>query len=292
MNLPTLGGEQPLEWLNSAPAIQDCLFDEIDRFRKTFVQVPGCEQSTAERLREIIGDVVRKLIKHHRLTQASQQRQLDYQVGRHVYAVLHSFLFPHLQRMLASHEERLQKGIASYASVSELVDAIPGAQGRGLGLIDLCDCSEQLEELAHKITPHDKIASIDEAHSVLQRCVAEAARVSGSTGFEITGDDVLSLFILAIYRSHQMRHWLAHVTHVEMYLQGAASRSGSTEAARFEEVGYAVSAMQAALQFFLEEQRRPPTTPAGGPSSAQQAAVATTGGSQSSTRVFAKYLQP
>eukprot|EP00913_Durusdinium_trenchii_P024005 g22544.t1 len=32
-----------------SPAIQGEFFDEVDRFRKTFVQVPGCENRTAER---------------------------------------------------------------------------------------------------------------------------------------------------------------------------------------------------------------------------------------------------
>merc|ERR1712150_156597 len=238
---------EPGDWLNSAPAIQHEFFEQIDRFRKTFVQVPGCEQSTAERIREIVGDASKRLIRHHKLGQQSQLRKLEYHVSRHAYVALHSFVFPHLQRILASAEERLEKAIRSYASKGELMDAIPGAQGRGLGFVDVRSCSEQLKLMDHKITPHEKISSIDEAHAMLQRCVAEGARAGPrqrETTVEITGDDVLSLFILAIYGS-DLQHRLAHVAHVEMYLQGAA--------ARFEEAGYGVSALSASLQFFLEE---------------------------------------
>merc|ERR1712217_223154 len=107
----------------------------------------------------------------------------------------------------------------------------------------------------HKITPHEKVACIDEAHSMLQRCVAEGARTGAhmrdGTTYEITGDDVISLFILAVHGS-ALQHRLAHVAHVEMYLQGAAGMSDSNEAARLNEAGYAVTAFQAALQFFLE----------------------------------------
>mmetsp|Transcript_29080 Transcript_29080/g.83349 ORF Transcript_29080/g.83349 Transcript_29080/m.83349 type:complete len:472 (+) Transcript_29080:38-1453(+) len=276
--MPLSGADAPGDWLNLAPSIQDDFFDQVDRFRKTFVQVPGCEQSTAERIREIVNDANKRLIKHHRLAQASQHRQLDYHVSRHAYAALHSFVFPHLQRILGEPEGRLDKAIKSYASVGELVDAIPGAQGRGLGLVDVSGCSEQLALMDHKITPHEKIACIDEAHSLLQHCVAEGARAGPRSReggvLEITGDDVLSLFILAVYGS-ALQHRLAHVAHVEMYLQGAAGRSGSNEAARFEEAGYAVSALQAALQFFLEERRQ---------------AGAARGGPRPTTDVFSSYL--
>jgi len=275
MGLPALPGhsDQPAEWLNSAPAIQDALFDEVDRFRKTFVQVPGCEQSTAERIREIVDDAVKKLVKHHQLIQPTHRKQLELHVSRNTYAVLHSFVFPHLQRILSGPEERLERGVRSYATVADLLGAIPGAQGRGLGLVDLTGCCEQLAEIDHKITPHEKIACIDEAHSVLQRCIAEGAKVaaiggSGSGAIEITGDDVLSLFILAAYKS-SLQHRLAHIAHVEMYLQGSD--------AQFQEGGYAVSALQAALQFFLEERRH------------ADAAQAHT---RSTTNIFASYLQP
>eukprot|EP00913_Durusdinium_trenchii_P013704 g12867.t1 len=57
-----------------------------------------------------------------------------------------------------------------------------------------------------------------------------------------------------IHWRSQVKNFLAHVCHMEMYLQGP-SRSGG--GARFEEAGYAVSALQAGLQFFLEEGRAP-----------------------------------
>lgn len=270
MGLPSVGEEMgPAEWLSSASSIDTAHFDEVDRFRKTFVQVPGCEASTAERIREIVANTVQKLIRHHKLAQPTQQRQLKHHVSRATYAALHSWLFPHLVKILAVSEDRLDKGIQSYVSVAELVDAIPGAQGRGLGQVDLKSCSDQLEEVDHKISPHEKIACINEAYSFLQQCVAEGAkaretaRQPGSTAIEITGDDVISLFILAIYRS-SLHQRLAHVAHVEMNLQGA------------DEAGYAVSALQAALHFFLEDRR----------------AVATARNPQRpTTNVFSSYLE-
>lgn len=240
--LPATHGDEIGDYLNSAPAISADFFDKVERFRKTFVQVPGCEQSTAERIREMVREITRRLFKHHKLTQPVQQRQLDYHVSKTAYAALHSFVFPHLVQILSDPEERLERAVLSYTSVGELLEAIPGAQGRGLGLVDVRGCSEQLSRMHHSITPHEKIQIIDDAHSVLQRCVAEGSRI-----MEITGDDVLSLFILAIYGS-DLKQRLAHVAHVEMYLQG-------DEVARFDEAGYAASALQAALQFFLEEKR-------------------------------------
>merc|ERR1712039_941244 len=128
----------------------------------------------------------------------------------------------------------------------------------------------------HSITLHEKVTCIDEAHSALQKCVAEGIARAAGTTVEITGDDVLSLFILAIQKS-ELQQRLAHVAHVEMYLQGAAG-NGFKEA-RFEEAGYAVSALQAALQFFLEERR--PAGKAKGNSTLR-----------STTDVFSAYLQP
>lgn len=254
-------GSGALAWLSEAPAIEDAFYDQLLQFRKTFVQVPGCEQSTAERIREIVGDATKRLIRHHNLVQPTQIRQLDYQVSRNAYAMLHSFAFPHLQRILATAERRLDKAIRSYDSIEDLLSAVPGAGGRGLGRVDVKACSDHLAQMDHEITPHEKIACINEAHSALQRCAADGALGSGrgprrqEAAVEITGDDVLSLFIIAVYRS-ALKDRLAHIAYVEMYLQGAAGRSGSNEAARFEETGYAVSALQAALQFFLEDGRR------------------------------------
>jgi len=271
-------GDASNDWLNSAPAIMDELFDQVDRFRKTFVQVPGCEQSTAERIREMNDEAKKRLIRHHKIKQTSVQLQVEYQVSRNVYAALHSFVFPHLQRILASAEERLEKAIRSYASQKELVEVegIFGPSSRALALVDVRGCAEQLADMDHKITPHEKVACIDEAHSVLQRCVAESARNAPRGGVEITGDDVLSLFILAVHGSG-LKYRLAHTAHVEMYLQGAAGRNGSMEAARFEEAGYAVTAFQSALQFFLGERRHVGSASRGAP--------------RATTNVFSSYLQ-
>mmetsp|Transcript_95401 Transcript_95401/g.309138 ORF Transcript_95401/g.309138 Transcript_95401/m.309138 type:complete len:503 (+) Transcript_95401:135-1643(+) len=293
LSLPRIPGpsDQPLEWLDSAPDIQGSHFDEVARFRNTFVQVPGCEQSTAERIREIVDATVHRLIRHHRLEQPSQQRQLEYQVSRNTYAALHSWIWRHLQHILATPEERLEKGIRSFASAEELVEAIPGCQGRGLGLVDIKRCSDQLDEVDHKISPHEKIACIDEAYSALQHCVADGARQAGSGAVEITGDDVMSLFILAVYRS-SLRQRLAHVAHVEMYLQGAAGLSGNVQVARFEEAGYAVSALQAALKFFLDEcteERRHGSARGGGRASAGGGSGGGTG--RGGSGLIASYLE-
>ncbi|CAK9036766.1 unnamed protein product [Durusdinium trenchii] len=60
-----------------SPAIQGEFFDEVDRFRKTFVQVPGCENRTAERIREIVTDAVDKLSRQHQLN-ATRAAQLEF----------------------------------------------------------------------------------------------------------------------------------------------------------------------------------------------------------------------
>lgn len=286
---PPTAGADGQDWLNSAPAIQGDFFDQVDRFRKTFVQVPGCEQSTAERIREIVGDAKKRLMRHHKISMPNQQRQLDYQVSRSAYAALYSFVFPHLVQILAPAEDRLKKAIRSYATTAELLAVLPGMQGRGMCNVDMRSCAEKLSDIDHKITPHEKITCIDEAHSLLQQSVADGARsgqaASGRAqegAMEITGDDVLSLFILAVHRS-DLPNRLAHIAHVEMYSQG--------EAARFEETGYAVSALQAALSFFLEERRHNAassrTTAATGANAASRG-----GAARPTTNIFSSYLQP
>jgi len=99
---------------------------------------------------------------------------------------------------------------------------------------------------------------------------------------------VISLFILAVHSSNVDEHWLAHIAHVEMYIQKATGRSGNNEAARFEEAGYAVSALQAALQFFLDERRG--TGHSARPRSAYTAQ--TPAMRTATTSVFSSYLQP
>eukprot|EP00928_Gymnodinium_smaydae_P054416 TRINITY_DN38191_c0_g1_i1.p1 TRINITY_DN38191_c0_g1~~TRINITY_DN38191_c0_g1_i1.p1 ORF type:complete len:482 (+),score=116.55 TRINITY_DN38191_c0_g1_i1:70-1446(+) len=268
------GSGPAIPWLNQAPNIEDEFYDQLLHFRKTFVQVPGCENSTAERIREIVADTAKKLTKYHDLHQPTQQRQLDYQVSRNAYALLHSFVFPHLQRILAPAERRLDRAIRGFESAEDLLAYVPGAAGRGLGRVDVGRCAAHLAAMDKEITPHEKIACINEAHASLQKCIADGARASAAAAaanaaagglggsaragepaaVEITGDDVLALFIMAL-RESSTKDRLAQVAYVEMYLQGAAGRSGSSEAARFEEAGYAVSALQAALQFFLDEHR-------------------------------------
>jgi len=144
-----------------------------------------------------------------------------------VYAVLHSFIFPHLQNILEAADAKLENGVRAYNSKSELLDAIPGATTRGLGNIDLSRCSDQLAYMSDKNVPHEKITCIDEVYSELQKCVAEAGSQSLEGSAEITGDDVLSLFILTVYGSN-LEQKLAHVAHVEMYLQSASGRSGGS----------------------------------------------------------------
>lgn len=269
--------DEPCDWLNTAPAIQDELFERVDRFRKTFVQVAGCEQITADRIQEIAAEAVRKLIRHHALVQPSQHRRLAYHVTRNVYAALHSFVYPHLVSVLKDHEERLRSAIASYASPKDVLDVVAGG-GSGLALVDVRPVAEQLNNLDHLITPPEKVDCVNKGHGMLQKCVAESARAARRTeALEITGDDVLSLFILAVYHS-AVKHPLAHVAHMEMYLQGAAWRAGAGDA----EAAYATSALQAALQFFLEERR------GGGGSAGRGSSEGHSGGK---TTVFSSYLQ-
>jgi hypothetical protein len=159
-------------------------------------------------------------------------------------------------QMLAEPEKKLQKSMRSFKTTDELIEAIPDARGRGLGKVDVKICAQKLSDIDHMIHPHGKIACIDEAHSLLNKCVAEACEAQAPgrprrDSFEITGDDVLSLFILAIHKSN-LPNCLAHIAHVEMYSQG--------EAARLHESGYAVTALQSALKFFLEERRHPANT--------------------------------
>eukprot|EP00747_Dinoflagellata_sp_TGD_P079855 gnl/TRDRNA2_/TRDRNA2_160671_c0_seq2.p1 gnl/TRDRNA2_/TRDRNA2_160671_c0~~gnl/TRDRNA2_/TRDRNA2_160671_c0_seq2.p1 ORF type:complete len:439 (-),score=85.35 gnl/TRDRNA2_/TRDRNA2_160671_c0_seq2:53-1369(-) len=243
------------EFLNSAPMIQDYFYSQVDVFRNTYVQVAGLEQSTAERIREICTETTKKLKEFHKLNQA-QSQQAEFQVSRLAYVALNSFLFPHLQHILTSAEERLEKAIRSYSTTQELIDAMPdGGDSKSLHLLDVRECSEKLAamDLSTMMTPHEKVACIDEAHTMLKRCVAETAQ-KGPVAVEITGDDILSLFILAVHGS-KLQHRLAHVAHMDMYLQGSTGRSGGIDAGRFEESSYACSAFQAALQFFLEERR-------------------------------------
>lgn len=240
-----------------SPSIQGEFFDEIDRFRKTFVQVPGCENRTAERIREIVTEAVDKLSRQHKVTSASQVAQLEFKVSRQAYTALYSFIFPHLQSLLTEKEDQLQRSVRSYVSRDELLKAVPG--GERLCFVDVTESAAELEMLEGKIAPHEKIECVDKAHALLQKSIASALErpERSSAPIEITGDDVLSLFILVVYRS-RVKNFLAHVCHMEMYLQGP-SRSGG--GARFEEAGYAVSALQAGLQFFMEEGR--PSAPTG-----------------------------
>merc|ERR1712110_1070413 len=128
-------------------------------------------------------------------------------MGRNAYALLHSFVFPHLQHILKPSEQRLEKAIRYYDTDEELLNFVPGAAGRGLGQVDVRDCADHLAQMDHEITPHEKIACINEAHSALQRCIADCARAATGPSspskppVEITGDDVLSLFILALRAS-------------------------------------------------------------------------------------------
>lgn len=241
--------------LDKTPGIRDDFFDQVHRFRKTFVQVAGCESSTAERIREIAAETVQRLSKHHKLSLPSQIRQVDFNVSRQAYAVLNAWVFPHLSQILSEHETRLQDAIQSYSSSDELLNDMPEATLRGLGRVDIRECSKELELMEKAITPHEKVACIDKAHSLLQQKVAEGAKITQAAGdspVEITGDDVLSLFIMAVHGS-QVKQFLAHIAHVEMYLEGAAGRSGSS----VDEAGYAVCALQAALEFFLRSTEEP-----------------------------------
>ena len=144
------------DMLLQAPMIQGDFFDEVDRFRKTFVQVAGCEGRTAERIREIVNGAVQRLSRHHKLTSSSQLRQLEFTVSRQAYTALHSFVFPHLQQILSTHEERLQKAIRSYGSVEDVVEAIPGG-GQGLAFVDISEAAKELELMDGKIAPHEHL---------------------------------------------------------------------------------------------------------------------------------------
>lgn len=261
----------PSDWLSKAPAIEDYFTDQLDHFRKTFVQVPGCEQSTAERIRELVFDCTKQLRKHHGLgpKQFEQHRQLDYHISRNAYACLHSFIFPHLMRILARDDHRLESAISSYKE-SDLLDSMPSVAGQSLALIDMRGCVEKLELLDHKITPHDKIECIYDGYSALQRCVAEGS-LQTQRPQQITGDDIESLFILAVHRS-TFQHRLAHVAHVEMYHQGSDNGNNN-----YNEAWYAVTVLQSALQFFLEDRK--------GPNVMRM-------GARPTTKVFSSFLQP
>eukprot|EP00435_Cladocopium_sp_Y103_P004430 s4850_g1.t1 len=174
-----------------SPSIQGEFFDEVDRFRKTFVQVPGCENRTAERIREIVTEAVDKLSRQHKVTSASQVAQLEFKVSRQAYTALYSFIFPHLQSLLTEKEDQLQRSVRSYAALDDLLKAVPG--GERLCFVDVTESAAELELLEGKIAPHEKIECVDKAHALLQKSIASRVAPetrSSAAPMEITGDDV------------------------------------------------------------------------------------------------------
>lgn len=246
---------QPCDWLNTAPNIDAELWQEVHGFRKTFVRVRGCEQQMAERMHSICSETALKLIQHHQVKKEAQQREIASAVSRAVYCVLHSFIFPHLVKELTPFEAKLVSVIKSFASPAEVLEEIPGASNKGLSKVDVSRSSVRLANLDSLIAPHEKVGCVVETYNLLQACVAEEMqKARRKDAVEITGDDVLSLFIEAIVGSG-LQYFLPHAAHMDMYLHGSAGLSPV-----HDEAGYAVSAFQAALSFLLEERKKTRST--------------------------------
>lgn len=264
MNRAGLKMNQPCDWLNTAPNIDAELWSEVHAFRKTFVRVRGCEQQMAERMHSICSETALKLIQHHQVKKEAQQREIASAVSRAVYCVLHSFIFPHLVKELTSFEAKLVSVIRSFASPAEVLEEIPGASNKGLSKVDVSRSSVRLANLDTLIAPHEKVGCVVETYNLLQACVAEEMqKARRKDAVEITGDDVLSLFIEAIVGSG-LQYFLPHAAHMDMYLHGSAGLSPV-----HDEAGYAVSAFQAALSFLLEEKRKARPAPTNKPTRAR-----------------------
>jgi len=216
------------EWINTAPQIENDLFEVVNHFRQSYVQVPGFEYETGKRIERMCESAAKKLRMFHNIQDPYQEGLLRYTVSKTMYAALHSFLFPHLVNSLQVHEDRLNKKLDDF-SVDGLVATL---LKKDLWVTFKDDIKNHVFGLEEVITPHEKLDKIVSLFNLIHR-------------MEVTGDDILILFALGI-RACRLRNILAHVAHMDLFLK--ASRKTIK---KYHETDYAFTSFQSAVSYLL-----------------------------------------
>jgi len=216
------------EWINTAPEIENDLFEVVNHFRQSYVQVPGFEYETGKRIERMCEMAAKKLRQFHNIQDPYQEGLLRYTVSKTMYAALHSFLFPHLVYALQVHEERLSTKMGEF-SIDGLVDTL---LKKDIWITSEDDIKSHIIGLEEVITPHEKLDKIVSLFNLIHR-------------MEVTGDDVLILFALGI-RTSGVRNILAHVAHMDLFL-----KASKKTIKKFHETDYAFTSFQSAVSYLL-----------------------------------------
>lgn len=160
--------------LNSAPEVENELFDRLHSFRQRYVQVKGCEKETARRIGVIAEDVVLRLTKHFGALNSADF--VHVQVERTIYAALHAFIWPHL---LTATEEHANKLHAIFQAWTPALVCQELKAPERFAAADLRAASEKLKELDLMISPMEKLQGLQE--------VVTAAQNAANTGGGVTG---------------------------------------------------------------------------------------------------------
>eukprot|EP00397_Hematodinium_sp_SG-2012_P043998 GEMP01049035.1.p1 GENE.GEMP01049035.1~~GEMP01049035.1.p1 ORF type:complete len:420 (+),score=73.14 GEMP01049035.1:48-1307(+) len=250
------------EWINTAPQIENDLFENVNLFRRTYIQIPGFEIETGKRIETMCADATKKLQVFHDIRDPYQQSLLHYTVSKTIYAGLHSFIFPYLISTRELHQKKLNQGLDD-TNMEDLVEALlPGK--KELWALFRDDMRSHITALEATISPHEKLDRITSMLVLIQRMPARQ-----TPRLEVTAEDVIGLFALGISEVC-LPDLLAHVAHMDLYLNSITQTTK-----KFQETSYAFSCFQTAVIDLFpttggrHPSRRRPSVPSAAPISAE-----------------------
>ena len=240
-------GGGPCEWLAAAPLVESDFFDNLSKFRKTFLLVEGFEGATAQRISDLSQTATLALLKYSKSLEA-QRAQIENDIERAAYATLHAWICPHIMSTTRLRDEEVKLKISMLPTDEALLALMqaPAELVEGTRrLVAFCESRlvASLKAVDSIISPHQKLSAFSRVLETLTQGVSEACR-----GVQVSGEHLVPAFAILI-RHANLNVFYAHIVHVEMLLVVHANSLALGQG------GYALSTFQSALEFLTQLKR-------------------------------------
>lgn len=263
--------KKEVDFLLQHPTVENSLLDTLQQLRRSWIQIPGREASTGEKIHTIIDSACEKIwqkvnaeynagMMNSRETQGglppaqggaagsgflppfdpngANTNKPDYMliyksITRTVYAILFSFLFGHFVSFIKKEEQYLTKRFNDYIDFAEIYQSVMSGSSKSNDQILFSKQAAHATHVAgHKLKEIENVVSPIEKLEIILKIVQSVGKKDASAD----ADELIEFMVLTLWKA-RVKNLLAHVGHCDVYLKGTARSAEMWTADKFSNFG-------------------------------------------------------
>ncbi|CDJ66663.1 hypothetical protein, conserved, partial [Eimeria necatrix] len=238
-------------WRQGAPGAlaERGVHAEIERFKATYVLVPGLDAALAQRLRRLTAACCRHLPQG-----LAESKEAARVMERFVWLEAHDRLWPFFLEAGESKQKEIERGLQIFrTSVASSLEAL--GLRRELRGTDTGEAGKEVGKVPSMLLPHEKLQqlcrAVDAIHRAFNSAVAAAAASKGSLGLareeavEVCCEDLVALLVLALAEGGAAAFVASYLHMLVLLLQ-------QSREARMDKEAFYLTALHSALTFLSQ----------------------------------------